>query len=166
MSPRRTVTLYGLAATLALSVSLRVAADAEEPTAASESGSSATGAFAGPGSLETRSARAQRIAIEYEAARTAWQAEYRSLLTDYRDARKRIVTAEDRWGQKRRKQRLRGEPRVKARAEIDEARQALADAMTALREFHERARTEGAEPGWLYQVEDEFPDIDSAVASP
>lgn len=112
-----------------------------------------------------RAARAQEILSEAATARESWQNEYRTLLTQYAEARDRAAQAQLDWRIQRKRQRLRGDHKAEARDEIEASHEALADAMSRIREFRDRARREGAEPGWLYSVEDEFPDIASAIAA-
>jgi len=115
--------------------------------------------------LEARAARADAAQQATDELRDTWQAEYRTLLVNYQNARERSAEASYNWRSKRKRLRLRGEHKTDARAEIEASEEELAGAMEAIRSFRERARAGGAEPGWLYRVEDEFPDIASAIAA-
>jgi hypothetical protein len=114
--------------------------------------------------LARRLSRSAAAEEDFETRREAWQSEYRALLADYQSANERAAAAAYEWRSQRKRHRLRGDTRVEARAEIDAAEQELAVAAEAIRAFHERARSEGTPPGWLYAVEDEFPLIASAVS--
>ena len=147
MKSRLAIALCALLTALSLSAALQAAAD---PAA---------------DSLQRRHARASAIDARVEAARQTWQSEYRTLLADYAAASERATQAQYNWRSERKRHRLRGDTKVEARDEIEASHESLARAMSAIREFHSRARSQGALPGWLYSVEDEFPDIASAVAS-
>ena len=147
MNPRLALALSALLTALCLSAALRAVAD---PAASA---------------LQQRATRAAENNAQSLAERQVWQSEYRGLLADYSAASERAANAQYDWRSERKRHRLRGNTKVEARDELEASHEALAQAMSAIRVFHERARRQGALPGWLYTVEAEFPDISSAVAS-
>lgn len=83
------------------------------------------------------------------AEREHWQKRKRELEKAVDDAQARIDRAEATYGRGRRANRLRGQQKVDALKELDEARQQLADAQKALEAFPEEARRAGVPPGWI-----------------
>ena len=147
MNFRLVLTLSALRTALCLSAALLAAANPAAST------------------LQLRASRAAASNAQSEAERRVWQSEYRALLVDYSNASERSANTQYDWRSERKRRRLRGNAKVEARDEIEASHQALVQAMSAIRVFHERARRQGALPGWLYVVETEFPDIASAVAA-
>ena len=121
--------------------------------------SAAMHATANTDSLERRAARARSASDGADEEREKWQSEYRALLTAFSNAQHRSAVAAYDWRSDRKRHRLRGNNRVEADAEISSSSEELDSARKAIADFYQRAHREGAQPGWLYQVEDEYPGI-------
>ena len=121
--------------------------------------SAAMHATANTDSLERRSTRARAASNTADDEREKWQSEYRVLLTALSNAQQRSAVAAYDWRSERKRHRLRGNTRVEADAEISSANEEIESTRKAIQDFYQRARSEGALPGWLYQVEDEYPGI-------
>jgi hypothetical protein len=103
--------------------------------------------------------RSQRIeAFRAEQAQQAeqkahWQELYRKAIERERKAETRLENARAVWSRGRGDDRLRGEPRARALAEVKAAEKELAEARSARAAIPEEARQAGALPGWLREVE-------------
>ncbi len=94
-------------------------------------------------------ARGSEPAGPEEAQRAYWQERARSLHAAVRDARSRVSAAEARYTRLRKKIRARGDKKVEAVSELEEARRELADAEARLEALPDEARRAGALPGWI-----------------
>jgi hypothetical protein len=105
------------------------------------------------GSPETKSAAPEAQAPASPDPATAerehWQARKRELEKAVEDAQARLDRAEATYGRGRRANRMRGDAKVEALKELDEARDQLAAAQQALEDFPEEARHAGVPPGWI-----------------
>lgn len=102
--------------------------------------------------------REMRAQEERKAERKAyWQDLYRTALERERKAEARLDAAQATWSRGRGDDRLRGEPRAAALKELEDARKELEKARADVASIPERARQAGAPPGWLREVELDFP---------
>lgn len=83
-----------------------------------------------------------------------WQRRYREAIARERLARSEFEQASVAWSRGMRRQRLRGERRVKARERLDAAEAELREATRDLESVPEEAHRAGVPPGWLREVED------------
>jgi len=88
-----------------------------------------------------------------DADRDYWQAEYREVMTEARDARAALEAAENAYSQMQQRNYPRGEAREALVAERKAARERLEKAEAAAEAFPERARRAGALPGWFRDVD-------------
>jgi hypothetical protein len=78
-----------------------------------------------------------------------WRGQHRKLLERQEKAELRVTSASEEYSRARRRRRNRGGPSDLALKALNEAREELKAANSALAEFLEEAPRAGAKPGWL-----------------
>jgi len=141
---------------------------------ATDAAAAATRAREAERARQAAEARAEDLSRRYDEAfainraadamREDWQRSYRDLLERIVEARTALDAAHAAWLRGRHRRHLRGAAKAEALATL-EADQKEVDALyEELADFRERARRAGVAPGWLAEVEEDFPSLAAAIS--
>jgi hypothetical protein len=84
-----------------------------------------------------------------QQVREQWQSRQLEAIHSVENTRDRYRAASAEYQRMRHRRRARGERKAQVMAELDAAREAVAEAERVLAEFNEEARRAGVPPGWL-----------------